>query len=94
MLVADSVIVVVVVLLIGIIGFFVMAVALTLRFMGFVFRAITGTGRHDARAVPPVAEQSVACPHRLCGHVNPHGAYYCGRCGRILRPHDDVDAYG
>jgi hypothetical protein len=82
--------------LIGGFGFFVMAVALLFRFIGWLFRTITGvsaTGRQGSE--PQINRQRHAiCPHPGCGHANGPTALYCGRCGRPLRRAYDVDAYG
>ena len=96
MLLADSFILIVGALfLIGIIGFFVMSVALVVRFLGFVFRSITGTGTHRRIAVVSrLDERHEVCPHPRCGNVNRTGARFCARCGRSLGQHNDVDAYG
>jgi hypothetical protein len=92
-LLADGVIVIVVgLMLVGIVGFFFMAVALLARLFHFVFRSLFGTSTHRVSAPGPV--RTVACPAPRCGHMNPVGARYCGRCGRPLGRHDDVDAYG
>jgi hypothetical protein len=83
-------------LLLGVLGFFVMAAALLIRFIGWVFRAAiggSGAGR-EARAAQPSAPRHGVCPHPGCGHVNGPTALYCGRCGRPLRRTYDVGAYG
>ena len=95
MLLGDSVIVIVVgLILIGIIGFFVMLVALGVRFIGFVVRAVSGAGRTEPRKRPLSGKRGDPCPHPRCGHANRPGARYCARCGRSLHQPNTVDAYG
>ncbi len=95
MLLADSVILIVGgLILVGIVGFFAMSVALVVRFLGFVFRAITGAPRGQALPAASAEKRHDACPHPRCGHVNRYGARYCARCGRVLGGHGNVDAYG
>ena len=83
-------------LLIGVFGFFVMAVALLFRFLGWLFRTITGTSAARRPGSEPRIRQlrQMICPHPGCGHANGPTALYCGRCGRPLRRAYDVDAYG
>jgi hypothetical protein len=72
-----------------------MAVALVFRFIGFVLRALFGNPLEEQEpAAPRNVGRRRVCPHPRCGHVNPSGAQYCGRCGRQLRTTYDVDAYG
>ena len=94
MLLADSFILVIGGLfLVGFIGFFVMAVALAVRFFGFIVRSAKATGRKVP--VPSrLNERHDVCPHARCGHVNRFGAHYCARCGRALGRQNDIDAYG
>lgn len=95
MLLADGVILVVAgVFLLGIVGFFFMAVALVMRLLGFVFRTLSGTTRAGPSAAPAGEQPGVTCTAPRCGNVNPHGARFCARCGRPLGGRDDVDAYG
>lgn len=81
-------------LLLGIVGFFVMAVALAVRFIGFVFRSLFGWPNEAPPEAPRGSGRRRVCPHRRCGHLNPPAARYCARCGRPLRAAYDVDAYG
>ena len=67
-----------------------MGIVLAVRFLGFLLRLVTGAGRGKSYEKKHV----FVCAHRGCGHVNPSGARYCGRCGRPLNRHEDVDAYG
>lgn len=95
MLLADSVILVVAgLILIGIVGFFAAAVAMVVRFLGFVFRAIAGSPPTGSLLAPPTQKRHDACPHAGCGYVNRYGARYCARCGRALGAQQNVDAYG
>lgn len=77
--------------LVGFIGFFAMAVVLMLRLVGFVFRSVLGIGPEEpeGEAAEPAA---LRCPHAGCGRGNPPGARFCGHCGRALG--GGVDAYG
>ncbi|MFH1746761.1 MAG: zinc ribbon domain-containing protein [Planctomycetota bacterium] len=100
MLLADSVILIVGgLILVGIIGFFAMSVALVVRFLGFVFRTLTGASNPRLPARQPGRELSAdqrhdTCPHPRCGHVNRYGSRFCARCGRALSGRGKVDAYG
>jgi Na+-transporting methylmalonyl-CoA/oxaloacetate decarboxylase gamma subunit len=84
------------ILLIGVLGFFLVLVTLMVRFIGWVFRSITGTPARHKRVSGPPANPSrrMVCPHPGCAHTNGPTALYCGRCGRPLRRTYDVDAYG
>jgi len=94
MILGEAVFWIVGLMLLGIIGFFVMAVALVFRFLAFVFRSLFGTD--NAREVSAAAPRPLPriCEDASCGHVNPPQAQYCGRCGRTLLHPRDVDAYG
>lgn len=70
---------------IGIFGFFVVLITLFLRAIGSTFRALfrrssgaTTSTKHDNR--PPRV-----CRHVRCGYANPPVARFCARCGRELR---------
>lgn len=81
--------------ILGLIGFTVMAVALVIRFVSFVLRALFGAGEAlggcgGGRAGSPTWK---TCSRAGCGHANPRAARYCGRCGSRFRA-EDVDAYG
>jgi hypothetical protein len=82
--------------LVGLLGFFVMCVALVFRFLGWLLRALTGSGARNRRDnLPPShGRNRLVCAHRGCGHANDPTAFFCGRCGRPLRRTYDVDAYG
>jgi uncharacterized paraquat-inducible protein A len=81
-------------MLLGLVGFLGMAVVLILRLVRFVLRALVGQPAHPARATLEVDEGRVLCSHPSCRHANPPAARFCGRCGRRLARHKDVDAYG
>lgn len=83
-------------LVVGVLGFFVMAVVLAFRFIGWLLRALTGgLGANQPDSRPPTnCPRRLVCPHPGCGHANGPTALYCGRCGRPLRRTYDVDAYG
>lgn len=95
LLLGDGFVAVGLLVLAGVIGFFVMSVALALRAGGFVLRALFGSANSEA---PPhnafrVQQGPLVCPHRRCGHLNQRGARFCARCGRSLRGGPDMDAY-
>lgn len=95
MLLADGVILIVAGLfVIGLLGFFGMVVALTFRAFARAFRFLVGSESDEPVASPHGAEVGIVCPSPRCGHLNPAAARFCGRCGRPLGQHDDVDAYG
>jgi hypothetical protein len=71
-----------------------MGIVLAVRFLGFLLRLVTGGGRGSRSNLACDPARGAICSHRSCGHVNPSGARYCGRCGRPLNRHEDVDAYG
>ena len=50
--------------------------------------------RRSLPGPPPPIRVQRRCPQPRCGHVNPPGARYCGRCGGALRPVNNVDRYG
>lgn len=83
-------------LLLGVFGFFVMIVALLFRFIGWLFRTMTGgSAGCKQEGVPRTGRgRRRVCPHPGCGHANRPAALFCGRCGRPLRQTYDVDAYG
>jgi len=82
-------------LLVGFLGFFLVAVTMAFRFIGWVFRALTGGGAGQQAGSPNAGgARRMVCPHPGCGHHNRPTALYCGRCGRPLRQAYDVDAYG
>jgi hypothetical protein len=104
MLLGDGFVAISLLVLAGIIGFFVMSVALVLRLGGFVLRTLFGSvedaaphramsGPRSSRALQRAPRGAVLCPHRRCGHLNPSGARFCGRCGRPLSSDHDMDAY-
>jgi hypothetical protein len=92
-LMADVFLVVGGLFLLGIIGFFVAAAALVVRFVGFVARTLFGWPE-EPHALAAGPGRRRMCPHPRCGQMNPPTARYCGRCGRGIRPLYDVDAYG
>ncbi len=68
-------------LLLGFFGFFAVLVAAVVRIVRAIIRALLpvwhrteDVGTSDARA----------CVNPRCGHVNPPGARFCGRCGNSL----------
>jgi hypothetical protein len=83
-------------LLVGMLGFFLVAVTMVCRFVAFIFRAVTGVSKAGKRRCVPrtASPRRMICPHLGCGHNNEPTALYCGRCGRPLRQTYDVDAYG
>jgi len=92
---ADFVLWVGVILLVGFIGFFVVAVVMVVRLIGFVGRVLFG--RPSAENEPGQRRRDHhgrLCPQLRCGHVNAADARYCARCGQPLRVVCDVDAYG
>ena len=83
-------------LLVGFLGFFLVAVTMVFRFIGWIFRGLTGANAANKPENVPRGrdrDQQV-CPHPGCGHTNVATAFFCGRCGRRLRRTYDVDAYG
>ncbi len=87
-----SILVTIGLIVIGIAGFVVMAIALSFRFFGWSFRTLTGGGKRRSDVTPTQADRRVICPLKECGHANDPTAIYCGRCGRPLRGAYDVDA--
>lgn len=94
MMVADVLVWVGALFLVGLVGFFVMAAVLVGRFLGFAFRALFGGSPAERPSTAAARPRRRVCPHARCGHVNPSTAQYCGRCGRQLRATRDVDAHG
>jgi len=83
------------ILVVGFLGFFVVAIASLSRLFSFVFRAITGVSRPANAARAPAAESNVrACPRPRCGYLNRPEARYCARCGSQLDAEVEVDHYG
>lgn len=82
--------------LIGFIGFFLVAVTMVFRFIGWALRALIGgtAASKQAGMSPADRGRRMICPHPGCGHSNGPTALFCGRCGRPLRQTYDVDAYG
>ncbi|TWT45725.1 hypothetical protein RAS1_21540 [Phycisphaerae bacterium RAS1] len=95
-------------ILLGLVGFFVVALLAIVKMLGIVFRGIGGCGTRLTHApAPPLSTglSGVLCPHPRCGQANPRQARYCARCGRPLHgdagpvsdrsygPHD-VNTYG
>jgi hypothetical protein len=92
---ADFVLWVGVILLVGFVGFFVVAVVMVMRLIGFVARVLFGRPSTENERVRPRPErQGRLCPRLRCGHVNAANARYCARCGQPLGAVCDVDAYG
>lgn len=87
---------IIVILLVGLLGFFLVLATMVVRFLGWVFRALTGRlgAEERADALPGNPERRVICPHPGCGHTNGPTALYCARCGRPLRRAYDVNGYG
>ena len=82
-------------LLVGFLGFFLVAMTMVFRFVGWIFRALTGAnGAGKQESVAHGRGRRLICPHPGCGHANVPTAFFCGRCGRPLRRTYDVDAYG
>ena len=76
---------VVAVLLVGLLGFFLVVATLVVRFVGWVFRVLTGRRQRPTRVDSrPNPGRQMICPHVGCGHVNGPLALYCARCGRPL----------
>lgn len=78
-------------ILLGLVGFFVVAVLAMVKLLGIVFRGASGgsSGRHTP--APPLSTglSGVLCPYPRCGQANVRQARYCARCGRPLHgPHD------
>ncbi len=91
MLVAEhSILVVGGVLVVLLIMLVAAGLSLAARLLGFLARLFTGT----SRSAPARHWPARVCSHRGCAHVNSPSARYCGRCGRPLVAHEDVDAYG
>lgn len=93
MVLADSVMLVVGLMLLGVVGFFFMVLALAVRLVRFVCRALLGSAA-DAPRSARAARLRTPCSNRQCGHPNRAGARYCARCGRPLDGQVNVDAYG
>jgi hypothetical protein len=86
---------IVVIFLVGLVGFFVMAVVLVLRLIGYVLRALFGHRSIEEKPAAPRAHmRGRVCLQPGCGHVNASAARYCARCGQRLGALCDVDAYG
>jgi hypothetical protein len=82
-------------LLIGFLGFFLVAVTMVFRFIGWVIRRLIGDdASENVGAGGARGGRRLVCPHPGCGHANRPTALFCGRCGRSLRRAYDVDAYG
>jgi hypothetical protein len=77
----------------GVLGLIVVAVALVVRTLGFVFRAVAGIGGGDLQ-LGAARRGRLICPEPRCGHANPGDARYCARCGRSFQHEHDLDAYG
>jgi hypothetical protein len=77
----------------GVVGLMVTAVALAVRLLRFVFRAIAGTDS-GGRQLGGARRGRLVCPEPRCGQVNPADARYCARCGRPFQHDHDLDAYG
>ena len=95
LLLGDGFVAVGLLILAGMVGFFVMAVALALRLGGFMMRTLFGGTDATApkRSVYLPAGNQHICPHRRCGHLNQRSARFCARCGRPLRGGGGTDAY-
>lgn len=95
LLLGDGFVAISLLVLAGIVGFFVMAVALLLRIGGFVLRTLFGgpDDERPRRVLPHAAHGLRVCPHRRCGHANRIEARFCARCGRPLRGGNGMDAY-
>jgi hypothetical protein len=92
---ADFAVWVLVIFLVGFIGFFVVVAVMVVRLIGFVGRALFG--RASAENQPERQRRGHhgrLCPQPRCGHVNAAEARYCARCGQPLGVVCDVDAYG
>lgn len=94
MLLADIIIWVGVILLVGFVGFFAVLLTAVVRFFRFLFRLLFGVGSHGQITVPPPRPGGRLCTNPLCGHQSAGGARYCGRCGQALGSAVDVDRYG
>lgn len=68
-------------LLLGFLGFFVMALVLSMRVFGFVMRGVFGARRDEPAGA---ALPSFLCRQPGCGFSNVSGARFCARCGRPL----------
>jgi len=77
----------------GVIGLVVVAVALVVRCLRFVFRSVAGTNG-GGRQLAGARGGRLVCPERLCQKVNPADARYCARCGRPFQHDRGLDAYG
>jgi len=69
---------------VGILGFFVMCVAVVFKVMAWVLRGLMGDSDEIGAAPPPVSRRERVCGAPRCGRANPPHARYCGRCGRPL----------
>ena len=86
---------IIVILVVGFIGFFVVMAVMVTRLVGYVLRSLFSgsSGRADpTRRIS--ARPGRICPDPRCAHVNSPAARYCARCGQPLGAVCDVDAYG
>jgi len=91
----DGVTSIVVILVLGFIGFFVVLAVMITRLVGYVLRALFGNSRDRTDPVRQVPLRTGRiCPDPRCAHVNSAAARYCARCGQSLGAVCDVDAYG
>ena len=91
----DGVTEIVVILVLGFIGFFVVLAVMITRLVGYVMRSLFGASRHrSGLAAEAPAGPVRICPDPRCAHVNTAAARYCARCGQSLGAVCDVDAYG
>lgn len=94
MLLADGFVLIVGALFVlGVVGLIVTAVALVVRCLRLLFRAVTGTNS-GRRQLAGARGGRLICPEPRCGQANPADARYCARCGRPFQHDHDLDAYG
>lgn len=76
---------------VGVIGFFIMAATMIFSALGSLLRMFVGDRGAGGRAA---RNRAANCTHTTCGHVNPPGARFCGRCGAPIRSDQNWDSYG
>lgn len=75
---------------------------LVIKVIGGFVRLVTGAGRSPGparppyayhRALPPPPPARVNCGHARCRALNPGGARFCRRCGKMLGSSEEIAAY-
>lgn len=91
---AGFVFLVIVLPIVGFVGFFVVVLTLIVKAIASASRMMAGSSTPSSRSAGGAAAGQAMCRAPRCGHVNRHGAVYCARCGTPLGRTRDVDAYG